>query len=343
MQTFSRIFMSLCVLQAPLVALAKETSKVRSEPIAPIEEAKVANPGKVQLGLMLFFEPRLSKSHGISCNSCHNLMTSGADNMPSSIGHGWKLGPINSPTVYNSKYNIAQFWDGRAKDLKEQAGGPVGNPGEMASTHTLAAETLQTLPEYRELFKKVYGNEKITMANVQDAIAAFEETLVTPHSRFDQWLKGDDKALAANELRGYETFKAKGCIGCHNGPAVGGGMFQKFGLVKPYSGNDKPGAQVGRFGVTKDAADKYVFKVPTLRNIEFTAPYFHDASAWTLEEAIKTMAYVQLGTTATDAEIADIIAFLKTLSGERPKIVMPLLPPSNNSTPKPDLTVTSKS
>lgn len=337
MQTWSRLLLSLCVLTPPLAYGAP-----RSEPITPIEEAKVTNPDKVELGAMLYFEPRLSKSHGISCNSCHNLLWSGADNMPSSIGHGWKLGPINSPTVFNSKYNIAQFWDGRAKDLKEQAGGPIGNPGEMASTHALATETLQTIPEYRERFKKVYGSDKIVIANVQDAIAAFEETLVTPNSRFDKWLKGDDKAITATELRGYETFKNKGCIACHNGPAVGGGMFQKFGLVKPYPGNEKPGAQVGRYGVTKKEADKYVFKVPTLRNVEFTAPYFHDASAWTLEEAIKTMAYVQLGTTATDAEIADIVAFLKTLSGERPKFPIPLLPASTNATPHPDLSVAGK-
>lgn len=339
MQRLGFILLSLCVLQAPLT-LAKGGAQTRSEPIAPIEEPKVANPAKVQLGMMLYFEPRLSKSHGISCNSCHNLMTSGTDNMPSSIGHGWKLGPINSPTVFNAKYNIAQFWDGRSKDLKEQAGGPIANPGEMASTHALATETLQSIPEYRALFKKVYGNDNIQMGPIQDAIAAFEETLVTPHSRFDRWLKGDDKAITTTELRGYETFKSTGCIGCHNGPAVGGGMFQKFGLVKPYPGNAKPGAAVGRYDVTKSEADKYVFKVPTLRNVEWTAPYFHDGSVWTLEEAIKVMAYVQLGKTASDAEIADIVAFLKTLSGDRPKLMIPLLPASRNSTPQPALGVT---
>ena len=324
------------------VALSMTAAKPRSEPITPIEAAKVTNPAKVSLGTMLYFEPRLSKSGSISCNSCHNLMTSGADNLPSSIGHGWQLGPINSPTVFNSKYNLAQFWDGRAKDLSEQAGGPIANPREMGSTHELATDTLQSIPEYRALFKKVYGTDKLNIANVQDAIAAFEETLVTPNSRFDQWLKGSDKALTATELRGYETFKNKGCVACHSGPGVGGGMYQKFGLVKPYAGNDRPGAPIGRFAVTKNETDKFVFKVPLLRNIELTAPYFHDGSHWTLEETVKTMANVQLGQTLTDAEAGDIVAFLKTLTGERPKISLPLLPPSTNTTPHPDLSVAPK-
>ena len=206
-----------------------------NEPIQPIEPAKITNPAKVELGKQLFFDPRLSKSGFISCNSCHNLSMGGSDNLPSSIGHNWQEGPINSPTVLNSSLNLAQFWDGRAADLKEQAGGPIANPMEMGFTHTLAVYVLESIPQYRESFKKVYGKKSIDIDQVTDAIAAFEETLVTPNSRFDQWLKGDKKALTKDELAGYQLFKEVGCTACHNGSAVGGNSFQKMGLVEPYS------------------------------------------------------------------------------------------------------------
>jgi len=305
----------------------------RTEAIQPIKRPSKVNAKEVELGKKLFFEPRLSKSAFISCNSCHNLATGGADNLKSSVGHGWQLGPINSPTVYNSSYNLAQFWDGRAKDLFEQAGGPIANPGEMASTHTLAVKTLNSIPEYRKEFKTVYGVKVIKIENVQKAIAAFEETLVTPNSRFDKWLEGDDKALSKNELVGYDNFKKFGCIGCHNGPAVGGNSYQKFGMVNPYTKDTKT---MGRFAVTKNPADKYFFKVPTLRNIELTAPYFHDGETWDLGEAVKVMAWHQLGLKPNKQEVESIVAFLKTLTGEMPKIVYPMLPPSTTSTPRPE-------
>jgi len=304
------------------------------EPIQPIPEAKISNAEKVELGKKLFFEPRLSKSGFLSCNSCHNLATGGADNLPSSIGHKWQIGPINSPTVLNAKFNLAQFWDGRAKDLQEQAGGPIANPGEMASTHEVAINVLQSIPQYVQWFKEIYGDEEINVDRVTDAIASFEETLTTPNSRFDQWLTGKDDAISEEEKAGYTLFKEKGCTACHNGVAVGGNSYQKLGVVKPY---DKDKETLGRFNVTQKEVDKYVFKVPTLRNIELTAPYFHDASTWSLNEAVNTMAEYQLGMKLSEDETTKIVAFLKTLTGDQPQIVYPILPPSTEKTQQPDM------
>jgi len=199
------------------------------------------------------------------------------------------FGPINSPTVLNAKFNLAQFWDGCAKDLKEQAKGPVANPMEMVSNQELAVSVLQSIPEYVQWFKEVYKDEKIALENVADAIATFEETLTTPNSRFDWWLRGYDR-ISQLEVEAYDIFKAKGCINCHNGFGVGGNSFQKFGIAKPY---EKDTQTLGRYSVTKDEKDKYVFKVPLLRNIELTAPYFYDASTWSLSEAVTIMAEYQ--------------------------------------------------
>ena len=310
------------------------SASIRSkEPIQPIPTSFDYDRPKIELGKKLFFEPRLSKSGWISCNSCHNLSTGGADNLPTSIGHKWMLGPINSPTVLNAKFNLAQFWDGRAKDLKEQAKGPIANPMEMAFTHELAVSVLQSIPEYVHWFKEIYGEEKITIDNVADALAVFEETLTTPNSRFDSWLNGYDDKISESEKEGYELFKDKGCIACHNGIGVGGSSFQKFGVVKPYG---KDTQTLGRYNVTKDEKDKYVFKVPLLRNIALTAPYFHDASTWSLSEAVNIMAEYQMGIKLTDDETGKIVAFLKTLTGDQPSIIFPILPPSNENTPKPN-------
>ncbi len=303
-----------------------------NEPIQPIEPAKIANPAKVELGKQLWFDPRLSKSGFISCNSCHNLSMGGSDNLPTSIGHNWQEGPINSPTVLNSSLNLAQFWDGRAADLKEQAGGPIANPMEMAFTHDLALGVLDSIPQYRDSFKKVYGSDTISIDNVTDAIAAFEETLVTPNSRFDLWLKGDQKALNQTELAGYQLFKEVGCTACHNGSAVGGNSFQKMGLVEPYA-TENPAEGVA--GLTGNDADRMKFKVPTLRNVELTYPYFHDGAYWKLEEAVDVMARLQLGRKLETQQIDQIVAFLKTLTGEQPSFTMPILPPSTNKTPLP--------
>lgn len=303
-----------------------------AEPLSPIPAAKPKSPAMVELGKKLYFDPRLSKSGFISCNSCHNLSMGGTDNLATSIGDRWQQGPINAPTVLNSSMNLAQFWDGRAKDLKAQAGGPIANPGEMAFTHELAVEVLNSIPAYKAEFKDVFGKDAATIDMVTDAIAAFEETLVTPDSRFDKWLKGDKKSLTAVELEGYQLFKDSGCTACHYGPAVGGSSFQKMGLVAAY---DTPSKAQGVAGLTGKDADRMKFKVPTLRNVEMTYPYFHDGSVWTLEESVDIMGKLQLGRTFNKQEIARMVAFLKTLSGKQPDFKLPVLPPSTNDTPRP--------
>lgn len=320
------------LLAALIVTLVPVSQATANEPIQPIAPAHVKNRAMVELGKKLYFDPRLSKSGFISCNSCHNLSMGGTDNLPTSIGDHWQQGPINAPTVLNSSMNLAQFWDGRAKDLKEQAGGPIANPGEMAFTHELAVDVLRSIPQYRAEFKRVFGSGDIKIGMVTDAIAAFEETLVTPGSRFDKWLKGDKKALNDKELAGYRLFKDAGCVACHNGPAVGGGSFQKFGLFGSYQTASKA---EGRIAVTKQEADRMNFKVPVLRNVELTYPYFHDGAVWTLEEAVDTMGRLQLGRNFSEDEIGKIVAFLKTLTGRQPSFKLPILPPSTDKTPRP--------
>ncbi len=302
------------------------------EPIQPIEPVKNINLALAELGKKLYFDPRLSKSGFISCNSCHNLSMGGTDNLPTSIGHGWQQGPINAPTVLNSSMNVAQFWDGRAKDLKEQAGGPIANPGEMASNHELAVHVIASIPGYRREFKLVFGEEGVDIDKITSAIAEFEKTLVTPWSRFDLWLLGKKDALSDEELEGYRLFKESGCVACHNGPAVGGNSFQKMGVVEPYQTKNKV---EGLAAVTGKDADRFKFKVPTLRNVELTYPYFHDGGAQTLTEAVDIMGRLQLGKKFTPEENAKIVAFLKTLTGRQPQILLPILPPSVDDTPKP--------
>ncbi|GHT83210.1 cytochrome c biogenesis protein CcsA [Betaproteobacteria bacterium] len=316
-----------------LVMAGSVSAAVRDEPIQPLPQPKVTSQAKADLGKKLFFDPRLSRSGFISCNSCHNLSMGGTDNLKTSIGHNWQEGPINSPTVLNSSLSVAQFWDGRAADLKQQAGGPVANPKEMASSHDLAVQVLQSIPGYVAEFKAVYGSDKVDIDKVTDAIAEFENTLVTPDSRFDLWLKGDDKALSAGELAGYKLFKDSGCVACHNGPAAGGTSFQKMGLVEAYTTTN---TAEGRVGVTGKDADRFNFKVPTLRNVELTYPYFHDGQAETLEQAVELMGRLQLGRKFTADEVGSIVSFLKTLTGKQPQFGLPLLPPSVNATPRPE-------
>ncbi|HPE59253.1 MAG TPA: cytochrome-c peroxidase [Thiolinea sp.] len=333
--------LSLTLVACAGIALAETT--VRNEPIQPIPPyvpTDAVETAKAALGEKLYFDPRLSKSGAISCNTCHNLSMGGTDNLTSSIGDHWQQGPINAPTVLNSGMNLAQFWDGRAKDLQEQAGGPIANPKEMAFTHELAVKMLDSIPQYRDEFKRVYSKDSIDIQMVTDAIAAFEKTLVTPDSRFDLWLRGDDTALNDQELKGYQLFKGSGCIACHNGVAVGGNSFQKMGVVAAYL-TDNPA--LGLEGVTKNEADRFKFKVPTLRNVELTYPYFHDGAAKTLEDAVSIMGKLQLGRQFTPEETADIVAFLKTLTGKQPELKLPTLPPSNNETPRPEPFNTSDS
>jgi cytochrome c peroxidase len=330
-RVMKRIFVAgLAALAAS--AASSAFAQAKDEPIQIIQPPQSVNLGLIDLGRKLYFDPRLSKSGFISCNSCHNLSMGGTDNIPTSIGDQWQQGPINAPTVLNSSLNLAQFWDGRAADLKAQAGGPIANPGEMGFTHTLAVGVLESIPQYQWEFKQVFGKDKIDIDQVTTAIAEFEKTLVTPNSRFDLWLLGNQSALTDQEAKGYALFKESGCVACHNGPAVGGNSFQKMGVVEPFKKDDPA---TGRFAVTGKDADRFNYKVPTLRNVEYTYPYFHDGSANTLTEAVRTMGRIQLGKDFTDGETAQIVAFLKTLTGEMPRFALPMLPPSSDATPRP--------
>jgi cytochrome c peroxidase len=297
--------------------------------------ANPITPAKVALGKQLYFDPRLSKNHDVSCNSCHDLAMGGVDGKPTSPGHKGQLGGRNSPTSLNAAGHFVQFWDGRAADVEAQAKGPVLNPGEMAMPSAAAVEkVLASILGYVTAFKEAFPeSKKPTFDDMALAIAAFERTLVTP-SRWDRYLGGDKAALTAEEKAGFNTFVETGCISCHTGALVGGGMYQKAGLVKPWP-NQK---DQGRFDLTKVEADKMFFKVPSLRNIEKTAPYFHDGSVATLPEAVKTMASHQLGKELGEPEVAGIVAWLKTLTGELAPGVgdKPELPPSGPKTPKPD-------
>jgi cytochrome c peroxidase len=301
----------------------------------PIRPPQNINIGKADLGRHLFFDPRLSRSGFISCLSCHNVARGGADNLQFSIGHGWQRGPINSPTVFNAALNIAQFWDGRAANLREQAGGPIANPGEMAFTHELALEVLQSIPGYVHKFQLVFGPGPITMDKVTSALAEFQTTLVTPNSRFDQWLLGAQNVLTQDEIAGYRLFNTSGCVACHNGPNLGGRAFQKMGVVEPYRSASPDGVTQGRMAVTGRDADRFNFKVPTLRNVELTYPYFHDGAVNTLTEAVDIMARLQLGRSYTPRENAQIVAFLRSLTGEQPRVEVPHLPPSSDTTLRP--------
>ncbi len=302
-----------------------------AEPVDPIEPVEVKNPALVELGQMLFFEPRLSRSGFISCNSCHNLATGGVDNLQTSIGDRWAQGPINSPTVLNSFGQVAQFWDGRAKTLAEQAAGPIANPLEMASTHEMAVKVIASIPGYAPYFKKAFGDTEVNIKRITEAMAEFERTLVTPNARFDKWLKGDKNAITQQELNGYKIFKESGCTICHNGAQLGGQSFQKMGVVRPYKTTN---TAEGVKAISGRDQDRMTFKVPMLRNIELTYPYFHDGAVWTLEESVSIMGDLQLGKRYTKQEINDITAFLKTLTGDQPKVEYPVLPPSGPNTPK---------
>lgn len=297
-----------------------------------------ATPAKIELGKMLYFDRRLSESHNISCNSCHDLGLGGSDAQETSIGHKWQRGGRRSPTVFNAVFNTAQFWDGRAKDLQEQAGGPMVNPVEMAASPQRVVEVLKGIPEYGSLFQRAFPNVKdaITFKNATKAIAAFEATLITPNAPFDRYLKGDEAALNQRQKAGLKLFIDKGCSGCHNGINVGGGMYAPFGVVEKLGADLLPPNDKGRFEVTKSADDQYVFKVPALRNVFLTAPYFHTGRVWDLRQAVAIMGSAQLGAKLSDDEIGDIVAFLGSLTGEQPKVLYPRLPPSTAATPRPE-------
>ncbi len=339
-------FLSLCIVSiAPASAddglLAAAQKIFQPIPLVPPElPGNPATPEKVALGTMLFFEPRLSASHAISCNSCHNLGLGGTDGAPTSVGHRWQRGGRNAPTVLNAGFNLAQFWDGRAKDLEEQAGGPIVNPIEMASTKTDVVALFQAIPGYRAAFAAAFPGEPspITLDNAQKAIALFEATLITPDAPFDRFLQGDVNALTAKQKEGLALFMGeKGCADCHNGQNIGGGMYARFGAaIKPgvefLPPNDK-----GRATVTKDAVDTHVYKVPTLRNIALTAPYFHTGKIWDLREAVALMGAIQKGDQLSKDASEKIAAFLESLTGVQPKVTYPTLPPDGATSPRPEL------
>ncbi len=286
---------------------------------------------------MLYFDPRLSVSHAISCSSCHNVGLGGADVQETSIGHGWQRGDRNAPTVFNAVFNTAQFWDGRAKDLEQQAGGPLVNPIEMASPPEHVVEQLAGIPGYVAAFKNAFPGEPqpVTLPNVEKAIAVFEATLITPNAPFDRYLKGDASALSDTQKQGLQLFVDTGCAACHSGINLGGGMYAPFGVVENPGAELLPPNDKGRFTVTKSVSDEYVFKVPTLRNIALTAPYFHTGRSWDLRQAVAVMGATQLGKQLTTEEAEKVAIFLESLTGEQPKIVHPILPPSVAGTSKP--------
>lgn len=271
---------------------------------------------KALLGKKLFFDPILSKDGTISCSSCHDLEAGGDDGMRTSVGIGGQLGSVNAPTVLNSRYNFVQFWNGNAKDLKEQALGPIHNPIEMGSTSEEILKKLNGNQIYIKLFKVVY-KDGVTMDNIADAIEEFESAIITPNSRFDLYLRGDENAISKNEKEGYTLFKSLGCISCHNGINIGSNIYQKMGVFYEFEENDN----LGRYDVTKDDDDKYFYKVPTLRNISKTAPYFHDGREETLRGAIDKMTHYQLGRSIPKEQIELLYEFLLTLDGEKPKIL----------------------
>ena len=326
-----------CTSRKPAVQV--DSAKLGIFKVLPPVMDSAANPisdAKVALGRMLYYDARLSKGQDVSCNSCHALSKYGVDNQPVSDGHKGQKGTRNSPTVYNAAGDFVQFWDGRAATVEEQAKGPILNPVEMAMPdQKRVLAVLDSMPEYVEAFQKAFPGEKhpVTFDNLAKAIGDFERNLVTI-SRWDKFLGGDQAALSDAEKAGLNKFLDVGCQTCHNGVYMGGSMFQKLGLAKPWGNATDP----GRFSVTKQEADRMVFKVPTLRNIEKTAPYYHDGSIATLDEAVRQMADHQLARTLSKEEADSIVAFLKALTGELPAeyIKEPTLPKGTAKTPKPD-------
>ncbi len=288
------------------------------EPVQPLPLTVDVDEQKAALGEKLFHEKRLSLDDTLACAGCHGLDKGGTDQEKFATGVNSQLGPINSPTVYNASYNLAQFWDGRAANLFEQADGPVNNPIEMGSNWELAIGKIKDDPYYRDAFAKLY-DDGMTEKNIRDAIATFEETLITPNSAFDKYLMGDEGAVTEQQLRGYKTFVTTGCTSCHMGPALGGQDYQKMGKRGDYfaaRGTEILEADQGRFNFTKEDKDKFFFKVPILRNIEVTHPYFHDGTVEKLSDAIDKMATYQLNVRLTQPQIADVEAFLLTLTGQ---------------------------
>lgn len=290
----------------------------RSFGLWSLPEAPKLDRRKVDLGRRLFHDPKLSGTGTVSCASCHDLDAGGDDGRHKSIGVTGKRTRRNSPTIFNVGLHSSWFWDGRAASLEDQIDGPINDPDEMGSSWTHIVKTVKSSRDYAELFDAAYSG-KIDQSTIKNAIAIFEKSLVTPGSPFDRYLKGDRSAIRHDAVAGYRLFKSLGCISCHQGTLLGGNLFQKIGVFRRYSSLNGSVSEskkdFGRFHVTGDEADRYLFKVPSLRNVALTAPYLHDGSAATLEEVVRLMAYYQLGRNLTDDEIAYLVAFLKSLTG----------------------------
>ncbi len=294
----------------------ERSQALSAEPIQPLAFEPQKNGALVKLGERLFHDPILSKNDSVSCATCHDLKKGGDDGLVRSKGIDGKQGDVNAPTVFNAALNIAQFWDGRAATLEDQIDGPVENTLEMASDWKTIEKKLRGDSSYVKEFESVLG-EKPSRQGVKKAIATFERTLITVGSPFDRWLEGDEKALSKKQKEGYDLFKANGCIACHQGQNVGGNMYQRFGVFGNYF-EDRGGAKkpdFGRFNVTGKESDRFVFRVPSLRNVALTAPYFHDGSAKTLPEAVGIMAKYQLGREISSGQVEKLVAFLESLTG----------------------------
>lgn len=347
MRTKVFLFATSLLLSGPALAdelrdSALEIFQPLPSTVPAVKDNTVTKP-KIELGKALFFDPRLSASGVFSCNSCHNLATGGDDNLETSIGHGWQKGPRNAPTVLNAVLNEAQFWDGRADDLKAQAKGPVQAGVEMANTPDQVVATLKSMPAYIDWFEAAFPDEAdpVTFDNMAKAIEAFEATLMTP-APFDRFLNGDDAALDELQRKGLALFIDSGCSACHAGVNVGGHGYYPFGVVERPGGDILPETDKGRFAVTATADDEYVFRAAPLRNIAITAPYFHSGRVWDLGQAVAIMGTAQLGTELQPDEVEAITAFLGSLTGEMPTIEYPILPPETAATPRPRVEVLTK-
>ena len=338
----SVFFLMICIMAVCFFVLVKAQentiltqAKSLFGPLPKTIESKEnpITPDKVALGKMLFYDTRISVDGTVSCFKCHWINLYATDGLKKSIGNNYKLNPRNSPTVFNAAGQISQHWIGNRLSVEDQAKQAlIGPPSYGLASYEDAVKKLKSIKGYTPLFQKAFPGEKesVNADNFTKAIGAFERTLVTP-SRFDDFVKGNAKALTQNEQTGLKTFMETGCSGCHSGPYFGGQMYQKFGLTQPYWNlTHSPEPDSGRYMVTKNAADIYVFKVPLLRNVGMTAPYFHDGSVDRLQDAVKIMAQLQMGKTLTDAQAGDIVAFLKSLTGQIPEeaLKVPILPMS---------------
>jgi cytochrome c peroxidase len=342
MKRFSILIACLILLGAAATDPVLQRARATFSPIPaglPEIEGNVITDAKVELGKMLFFDPRLSASHLLSCNTCHTLGLAGADLQETSTGHGWQRGPRNAPTVLNAAYNTAQFWDGRAPDLREQAKGPIQAAVEMNNSPDHVLATLRSIPEYEQRFEAAFAEDRdpLSFDNVAKAIEAFEATLQTPGAAFDRYLAGDLEALGKAQMTGLSLFMNKGCASCHGGINLGGNAYFPFGLVKTPAKAIRPESDKGRFAITRTAADEYVFRTPPLRNVELTYPYFHSGKVWTLREAVSVMGASQLGIELDDDQARSITVFLASLTGNQPEVEYPVLPASTEETPRPRL------